>query len=458
VTLKPNKVNEFTVEQKFKFEIELLIAEHSLEGSAFFVACSGGMDSCVLLNLMAEYSRDRPAIQLHALHYNHCLQDASNEWQTFARKTCKQLNIPFKSTAENFEVDKSKGVEASARDARYKWFDQCMDEICQNDREERTAILLTAHHCDDQAETMLMNMMRGTGLKGLRGIASYKKIDNYYLARPLLEFTKCELTDFAKQSNLKWIEDPSNADVYFKRNAIRHQVMPQLNKLHPNSAKQFMKLSHRIVDSENILHEVANSDLNVTELFEFCPLDYSYGLSFKGLRHLSVARQLNAIRYWLDEINFPAESEMDLLKVLDWSINGASSTAELRRGYRVYRYYQDALYVMPSEQKDFKIGEIVWADSSCGLELVDDYTTLQCIQVEGEPYSSLSVKQRINADTILLNKGVGHINPKNCLQEASVPPWRRGKALFIADKNNCFVGLVGGVNLGEFMIVSPSDD
>lgn len=464
------------IQQQFDAAIDGLIVEHSLERSTFFVAFSGGMDSCVLLNLMASYALQHPAMRLHALHYNHGLQTVAQEWELFSEKIARKLEVTFQSFKGNVDIDKSQGVESSARQARYQWCEKIMLEVCSKNsnldegKSPCQAVLLTAHHADDQAETILINILRGTGLKGLRGIAGYKNMQNYTLVRPLLEFGKRELKSYAEQQQLEWIEDPSNQDVYFKRNAIRHYVMPELNKIRNESAQQFVKLSHHVVDAENILHEVAGMDLSLTQLFDFCPLDRSYGLGFQGLKQLSVSRQLNAIRYWLDSVGYPAESEMDLLKVLDWSINGTSSGAELRRGYRSYRYYRDTLYVMPSQSfaseslapksldtDDFKM--IVWKDISRPLA-IDSYQAI-IKSADSQPELSkdaklgdLIIKQRDQADSILLTNSSKHINPKNCLQEAGVPPWRRNDALFVVDQNNHLVDIVGGQNIGKFICVS----
>lgn len=427
------------------------------------MALSGGVDSCVLLDLLALLSREKPKMRLVVLHYDHALQSESSQWHDFCEQLSSNYSCDFFSSNAGVDIDKSIGLEASARRARYEWFNQSIQQFMQshesieNQKSFKNAILLTAHHADDQAETMLMNILRGTGLKGLRGIAEKKTNQtirqfNQVLMRPLLNFSKQEISDYAKEKNLHWIEDQSNQDVQFRRNAIRHQIMPELTKIRHDASKQFSRLSRRVSDAEQLLGELAINDLSLTEQYSLCPLDDSYGLGLAGLRVHSVARQINAIRCWLDLIGFPAESEMDLLQVLDWSFNGANSGAELRRGKRCYRYYQDTLYVMPLQDKDVQVGqfdELRWVDSSQALPLTflnhyDASFELHCDDDSEFFGKELKLLTSDNIQDVYLPNGEGHIQAKKCFQAAKVPPWRRKGALFVVSDQDRFIGLVGG--------------
>ena len=335
------------------------------------------MDSCVLLDLLASIAKQKVDIKITVLHFDHGLQTQSSQWSDFCLGLVDQYNVNFLSSSKDICVDKSIGIEASARQARYQWFEEVIQQTFNENDHLENAILMTAHHCDDQAETMLMNILRGTGLKGLRGIAEKKMIQledqkKQILMRPLLSFTQADLHEYATRKKLEWIEDPSNQDTQFRRNAVRHNVLPELKRIKPDAVQQFSKLSRRVADGQNLLQELAINDLALTQQYDFNLLDASYGLGLAGLRVHSVARQLNAIRFWLDFIRYPAESEMDLLQVLDWSLNGANSGAELRRGSRCYRYYKDILFVMPFDLKETSNDQYItedWNDSSQPLQL-----------------------------------------------------------------------------------------
>ncbi len=444
----------------------MLSAEFPLRGSAFFVALSGGLDSCVLLDMLAVHAKSCPDIKVIVLHYDHGLQSDSAKWATFCDDLCKNYAVDFYLNAGGFELDKKIGLEASARKARYIWFELIMKQIMSSHSSLENGVLLTAHHCDDQAETMLLNMLRGTGLKGLRGIAAKKDISKFgsknrrTLIRPLLGFTQAELKGYAKQQKLQWIEDPSNQVLEFRRNAIRHNVMPALHEIKPDTNRQLSKLSHRIADAEQLMQEFALNDLGLSQQYDFSPFDNSYGLALENLRIFSVPRQLNAIRCWLDLIQFPAESEMDLLKVLDWSLNGANSGAELRRGRRCYRYFQDTLYVMPFEN-DVQVNSIdwplVWNNSNQPLSLIEYFSssiTWELCCNEGSKYygSALELRTVDDVNSIFLPNGEGHVQAKNCFQAAKVPPWRRHNALFITQSDNKFVDLIGGQKQSDFYL------
>lgn len=427
------------------------------------------MDSCVLLDLLASFSEQKGDVSITVLHFDHGLQMQSSQWLDFCAGLANQYGFQFKSSNKGIEVNKSIGIEASARRARYQWFEDIIQQSFNKNGSLKNAILMTAHHCDDQAETMLINILRGTGLKGLRGIAEKKVIQldaqkKHITLRPLLSFTQAELHEYAVEKSLGWVEDLSNQDVKFRRNAIRQNILPELKKIKPDAVQQFTKLSRRVTDGQNLLQELAINDLSLTQQYDFNSLDASYGLGLEGLRVHSVARQLNAIRFWLDFIRYPAESEMDLLQVLDWSLNGANSGAELRRGKRCYRYYQDTLYVMPfqdeTESNQQQKNEY-WEDSSQPLQF-NSFTTqglkfeLCCDENSANFGKSLRVLSLENIQEILLPNGEGHIRAKKCFQSAGVPPWRRTQALFITSKDDYFIEVVGGVKPHDFFIRNSS--
>ncbi len=426
----------------------------------------------LLVNLASQYNE----LDIRVVHYNHRLQHASDEWLVFCEKLAAHYQLPFFSCSDGVVVEKSSGVEASARKARYQWFSKVMSDCLEQEVAVKNTVLLTAHHCDDQAETLLLNMLRGTGLNGLRGIAAIKDFSvnhsrvlsstisqtSQILMRPLLGFTKCDLQEYASDGQLSWINDPSNQDVAFRRNAIRHQVMPELHKIRPDASKQLSKLSHRVSDAQQILQEVAASDLSFTQQEGFCPMDKSYGLSLEGLRVFSVSRQINAIRYWLEAIQFPSESEMDLLKVMDWSLNGAASGAELRRGQRLYRFYNDVLYVMPHREIDECSvglrGELLWSDLSQSLDVSHIFDgdsvgwQISCEEDSQWLEAVVLIKPASMSKSIYLPGKKGHIQAKNCFQEYKVPPWRRQSALFVTTQEHELLSIIGGRKQKDFYL------
>ena len=183
------------------------------------VAFSGGLDSSVLLQVIGDY----PSLKRKctALHINHGLQELSDDWEKICEDKALSLGISFKSwKLKNLQSFS----ENSMRDERLKIFENWVND---ND------IILTGHHLEDQAETILFRIFRGTGLKGLKGISKTAKVKNINFHRPFLEKSKKDLLLYAEEKNLNWVEDPSNKESYFSRNKIRNDLIPNIESRWP---------------------------------------------------------------------------------------------------------------------------------------------------------------------------------------------------------------------------------
>lgn len=216
--------------QKFKTHIESIIPD--AENKKFLLAISGGLDSVVMLDLFKNCG-----FVVSVAHCNFGLRNEESDGdELFVKNLCYQNNIPFFSKrfetagyAQNMGIS----IQMAARELRYEWFDSLKNE-------EDMDYVATAHHLNDQAETILINMLRGTGIAGLCGIAPLNK----FLVRPLLFAERAELESFAKASNLKWREDASNHEEKYLRNSIRHHVIPALHKIQPDFLQKFDFLAH----------------------------------------------------------------------------------------------------------------------------------------------------------------------------------------------------------------------
>ena len=164
---------------------------------SFVIAYSGGLDSHVLLHSMSEWRAQNPDIKLQAVYVNHQLNSLSDEWEKHCEKTCKQLNIPIHIEKITLNLKPGDSLEEQARLARYAALKKYTDH---------KTILLTAHNLNDQAETFLLQALRGAGLKGLSAMPAVKKFGNSFLVRPLLSFSRDSLENYARENNLKWIE------------------------------------------------------------------------------------------------------------------------------------------------------------------------------------------------------------------------------------------------------------
>jgi len=192
------------------FDVNHLLALIEKQKSKqFLVAFSGGLDSAVLLHAMVQLSHQNPAFTVRAVHVNHGLSPNADEWQQHGQRCCDAYDIPLLTYRASIEKKSGLSLEAQARVARYEFFDRhlAVDEC-----------LLTAHTKNDQAETLLLQLMRGAGPKGLSAMPTIKSFSHGYLMRPLLSFTREDLQVYADEHQLQWIEDESNLDLRFDRN------------------------------------------------------------------------------------------------------------------------------------------------------------------------------------------------------------------------------------------------
>src|SRR2546423_1501676 len=178
------------------------------EGKRVAVALSGGMDSVVLIHLL----KDHPGIS--AIHVHHGLSPNADAWAAFCRRLCRQWHVPL--SVHKVKVKKAdKGLEAAAREARYQAF-----------KKSKVDVIALAHHLDDQAETVLMNLLRGAGVRGAGGMRPLTRFEGKLLARPLLEVPRKNLEEHARRHGLEWVEDESNADETLTRNFVRRRLGP----------------------------------------------------------------------------------------------------------------------------------------------------------------------------------------------------------------------------------------
>ncbi len=301
----------------------------------WWVGFSGGLDSTVLLHALVQLHL--PA-SVRALHINHQISPNANAWQQQCEQFCEQLGVPF--FAEKVQVTNSgKGIEDAARAARYQVFEQYVDA---------GDYLFTAHHGNDQAETMLLRLMRGTGPRGLAAIANERKLlSGGKLIRPLLHFSRTELEAYANTQKLQWVDDESNQDDHYERNFLRNQVMPLLQSRWPSFMRKWQQTAELCAQQESLLEEFAQQDLERAN-----PSAERVGQSIDLLwvKSLSIARRQNLLRYWL------RQSGCDLPEIAHWQqledqlFNSRDDAAvEITWGKHALRPYQTRLFLLPAE-------------------------------------------------------------------------------------------------------------
>ncbi|HUE91355.1 tRNA lysidine(34) synthetase TilS [Pseudomonas sp.] len=262
------------------------------------VALSGGLDSTVLLHLLASLAQREALPPLSAIHIHHGLQAAADAWPAHCRELCAALSVPLQ--VEHVQVALGASLEQAARDARYAAFAA---------RLGAGEVLLTAQHRDDQAETLLFRLLRGAGVQGLSAMPASRALGAGRLVRPLLNCSRDELLAYAGEHGLAWVEDPSNTDERFSRNYLRRQVMPALLSRWPQASANMARSAAYLSEAGQLLDELAQQDVAAAEV----PGEFAWlrlpNLALPTLRHLSEPRQRNALRYWLRPLTAMPDSE-----------------------------------------------------------------------------------------------------------------------------------------------------
>ena len=256
--------------------------------TAMAIAYSGGLDSSVLLHLAHDYTT-KHQIPLLAFHIHHGISPNADAWVDHCRAECTRLGIVFDFRQVTLEEKSKSGVEEAARMRRYA----ALGDLC---RTHAVPLLLTAHHQDDQAETVLLQVLRGSGVAGLSGMDKFNTAPDLLgdaqllMARPLLDASRAELEQLAKERGITFIDDESNRDPRYARNALRHDVMPALAEHFPGFAQRFARTARHVQAAQRMLIELAMQD--------FAACSDGDCLDISRVRVLSVDRIDNLLRYW----------------------------------------------------------------------------------------------------------------------------------------------------------------
>lgn len=398
----------------------------------FWIAYSGGLDSHVLLHVMSTLLKSEQRYTLHAVHINHHLSPNAHKWDEHCAAVCKSLNIPYQSHQVDVKAEVGQSLEAIARQKRYEIFNDIMDpQDC----------LLTAHHQDDQAETVLLQLLRGAGPKGLSGMPSFGRLSKGFHWRPLLKYTRANLFSYAEAHNLSWIDDESNFDTQIARNYLRHDVMPLLKEQWPALSKTLSRSAEHCAEAMTFLDELACQDLQI--LAGKLPNT----LSISALCKLNAARQKNVIRYWLQQLALPLPSDIKLQHVCSDILRSRSDAMPLVKWSGVeMRRHRNALYAMPPLEKISESIEIPWNDLQHPLPLPGSLGSLQATpHAKGIVFPTnahLTIRFRQGGERCHLATSQGSRSLKKLFQEWDVPSWQRNRIplLYCNDQLACVVG------------------
>ncbi|HEX7027847.1 MAG TPA: tRNA lysidine(34) synthetase TilS [Gammaproteobacteria bacterium] len=378
--------------------------------SRYWVGFSGGLDSTVLLHALW---RLQPPQELVAVHVNHRLHPDADEWAGHCRQVCRDWNVPLQVVEVNAKARRGESPEAAARQARYAAF---QDLLGHGD------YLLTAQHQDDQAETLLLQLLRGGGPAGLAAMPLVGRFAAGYLARPLLPFDRRALRVYAEGEDLKWIDDSSNAALEFDRNYLRHEILPVLKTRWPGYPKTLARVARHQAEAAALLSEMAENDFATVQGTD------PAALSVSRLREFSGPRQRNAVRHWLGKqaLDSPTEAVLNqIIALLDAAPDRCP--AVVWRHTEVRRYRDDIFFLRRVLENPVS-PTYLWAPGT-ELTLPELGLTLNRRELEKQglvlPDTDLQVRFRRGGERIVLPGRRHSHSLKKLLQQRGVPPWLR---------------------------------
>jgi tRNA(Ile)-lysidine synthase len=394
------------------------------------VGLSGGVDSVVLLDALHRIARTL-GFHLSALHVNHQLSPNAGRWSAFCRDWCRARGIPFR--AVKVRVLRGNSVEAAARAARYAAFAGAAADY-----------VVLAHHQDDQAETVLLQLLRGAGVKGLAAMpllraegrgprvegktTRHSTLDTRHAApailRPLLDVTRSEIEAYARKRKLKWIEDESNQDIYFQRNYLRHEVLPVVARRFPAYRATLARAAQHLAEAARTLDEVAAAD--------GAEWIASGSLAVDALRRLPAARARNLLRYFLAGHGLTMPGAVRLEEALRQALDAKQDARVLvELGDFTLRRHAGNLHLVRSGSAPPAHYEKHWrGEKAIALRELGGVLSLAPARGSGISLARLGARPV----TIRVRQGGERLQPdcrrprrslKNLLQEARLPPWQR---------------------------------
>lgn len=381
------------------------------------VAYSGGKDSHVLLHLLANLYGKCSAPRLSAVHINHGLQPDAGSWMAHCADVCRQLEIPCQTLELKLSPVKGESIEAQARKARYQALERIM---------EAGDLLLTAHHQEDQAETVLLQLLRGAGPAGLSAMPELTKFGCGYLARPLLDISASEIDDYANREQLCWIEDPTNQSLQFDRNFLRNQVIPLLRGRWPALARTISRSARHCAETQELVDAGAAVDLEALWDRD------NHTLLLTGLSVLPSPRARAVLRAWIGGEGFPVPGSVRLERLLNEMLTAGRDRnpvvhwpgAEIRR-------FRDRIYIMQPLPRLINTGPLVW-DGVAALHLPAGIGRLEAHTAPGGlslfHWQTGRIRVRFCARQQDGVRIAGHSHSttfKNLFQQFAVPVWNR---------------------------------
>lgn len=413
------------------------ILQLPVSGCPLTVAFSGGIDSTVLLHLLV-CLRDKDSVSdVRAVHIHHGLSRYADQWAEHCQSVCDRWRVSLAIASVSLEND-GYGLEQAARDARYRVFVNAVKEC---------GCLLQGHHRDDQAETLLLRLFRGTGVDGIQGIPKKRSLGNGILFRPLLSMPRSAIEAYAKLNSLQFIEDDSNTDQRFSRNFLRQRLIPMIEDRWPGASDRLVEFSRDVRKINQSLKQQTMAQLDTC--IEYRPqwlLDQQRLINIATLKLLDVGAQRRVVREWLklQGIQPPSRETLEriFLEVVETRID-AEPLLRISTRFILTRY-QRMLVVLDEGVCLSAFEPMLWDWRQKPVLVLGDRSLICSFEHEQEgsiiqlPKKTLLLKRRchISGDEKFAIVGRhGRKTLKKWLQDYKVPPWLRGYLPFVFNGN-----------------------
>ena len=430
--------------------------------SSILIGLSGGVDSVVLLHLLHKLA-PRYSWKLSAMHVHHGISQNADAWADFCADLCARFHIPLRIEHVDIAPLRAHGIEAAARKLRHAAF-----------AAQHCDFVVLAHHADDQAETLLLQLLRGAGVKGAaamplaRSVAMLSpsplrgegggggdKTQSPVLLRPLLAIPRAVLLDYARQHGLRWIEDESNTDDSYPRNFLRHRVLPLLEQKFPAYRDTLARSAQHFAEASGLLDELAR--LDAPDLFPSPACGRGargegdeFLLEVSRLQSLSQPRAKNLLRYFLHSFGAPMPQATQLDDMLQ-QLCSARQDAGVCIAYGGWqmRRYQGKVYVLRA-LGDFDSNLVLSWQGEAELIWPALNTRLRFNQFQGSGISlaklqcaPVTLRLRHGGETLRPQPHAATRTLKNLLQQHHVPPWQRDRLplLYCGDELVCVPGV-----------------
>jgi tRNA(Ile)-lysidine synthase len=396
-------------------------------GQALALAYSGGVDSEVLLHALATQATKK-SWALRVLHVNHQLHPEADAWASHCREHAKTYRLPCEVLRITLPSSTSTGIEAAARTLRYAALQAHLAP---------QETLLTAHHLDDQAETLLLQLLRGAGPEGLSAMPEVRALgDDHSLLRPLLSCTREEITAYASLHQLSWIDDHSNTDTRFDRNYLRHEIMPKLQARWPAAHRTLARAATHCAALTTLQTQYIQPALG--EILGYHP----GSLSLPHLMRHTRVEQAALMRFFFKQHNEPACTTAQLETLLDQCAGAAPDRQPaLKLTHHIVKRYQSHLYLVPKDRLAIDPTWSTWWDLTTPLLLPSPLIPLSPSAFQHYK-APLLVRFRQGGERIQL-AGKSHTQSLKKLWQADhTPPWERAitPLLFSSDGTLCAAG------------------